>query len=572
MRISVSRLLSIALVIEILVVIAGISLYAQGPTPYLMTITESDVGNLVGIREWLYHYIEFPTGKIHAKFALNMTISTLFNYTRPGIDIYLLNETQLNHWEESKLDYILTRSYPNYNFNSQVEPDDYYLVINATNLEVGNSIRVPLDVKVVFENFNYARVWPSLCVVFVGVVAANVNIALMKRRGMFRKIDSFFRSMYVPRASFPGTGTYSRYSIETYERFSKPLSGGLVQLLPALFIVFVVFRISPRVTSPFTSIAWDYVALASITIYSILCLFIPLFFFALLCITPRLADLSFLVSKKLGFLKAIDVSVESRIYMLDLSKIANRKSLFSMSIPLILFAAIIVMIPYSSSQKATIPTILWIAVILMLSYYGLVFSYIKSSSMKEFAFSQLNKGVKRHFSSRLRLHWLVDTAVTALSGLIFFAVIIGIFVSLVSYVFIPVISSSLAVRYDLASLPTVSPAEVFVLLFQVVLIGSLLVWSVFYGITGYIVPELIDRGVRGSFVGLTAFFLTFVTERVLSVIADPYLRIDLTSALLTALIIFVLVWAFEKFYKKMLRRYETKTPMISQTRTQSDSS
>jgi len=552
----IEMLISIALVIEILIIIVGISLYVQGPTPYLMILNATDAKNFMGDREWFYQPIWFPTGKVHAKFALNTTISVLFNYSKSGLIIYLLNETQFVHWEESKSHYILIRSYPNYDFSLQVEPDDYFLAINLTNLEGNNTIQAFTDIKVTFENFNYSRVGPSLCILFVGVLAANVNIMLMRRRRMFNKINSFFRNMFVPRSSFPRKSIYAKYSLETYDTFAKPIASWLIQLLPALTVLLAVFRASPRSTSPFTSVAWDYVALAAITSYFIVLLISSLFFLTFLFVMTTFAELTFLISKKLGVLKAIDVSVISKINTLSLSRIRKRKNVFTISIPLILFAIIVAVAPHTASQGANLPSFLWIAIILLLTYYGLVFSYIKSSALKEFAVPFFDKKTKKHFSSRLRLHSLIDAIVTTLGDFFFFFAFSGIVTFLFFCVFFPVLSSSLAVKYNLATTPNVSLVEVFTLLVQVVWIGLLLVWSIFYGITGYIVPELIDRGLRSSFVGLVAFFLTFLTERVLSAIFDPYLNIDFVLSLLLSFSMFVSVWIFERFYRKMLLRYE----------------
>ena len=212
MKISVSILLSIALVIEILVTIIGVVLYMQGPTPYVMTLNETGSETFTRDSIWVYLPIWFPTGTIHAKFALNTTISVLSNSTQPGLAIYLLNETQLTHWQEYKTDYILTRSHPNYNFTMQVEPNDYFLAINTTHFEANSTVQTLTEMKVTFQNFNYDRVWPNLYLVFAGVVAANLTIIFMKKRHMFGKIDSFFKRRFVANASFLEKKAYTEYA------------------------------------------------------------------------------------------------------------------------------------------------------------------------------------------------------------------------------------------------------------------------------------------------------------------------------------------------------------------------
>lgn len=552
---SVPRLLLVFLILEIATVITGVWLYKQGPTPYSMILSSSSTKNYkLEAGKWLIDTLEFPTGKVHAKFGLNMTISMMFNYTDPKLIVFLFNETQVAHWNNSKTDYVLMRSYPNYNFSLQVEPDNYYLTINGTHLEVDNNIQAFLNIKATVQNFDYSRVWPSLCLVLAGVTAVNINITLMKRHHMFRKLNPFFRKFFVPRTSFPGRSAYIKYSSEAYSEFAKPLLTWSVQFLPALITVFLIFKISPRETSPFTNVAWDYVALAAVTTYFTLLAFIALFFFMLLCFISTFAHLHFAISGKLGLLKAIDVSTVSKIGTLIVSRLRKRTNIPILSIPLIVFAFVITMTPYSLSQGVNLPYVLWITIVLMMIYYGLVFSYIKSSSMKEFL-AQHHPRTKRHFSARLRLQSLIEAVITTSGDLIFFVVTCGIVVSLFSYVIMPILSSSLAVKYGLASLPSISPFEVLTMLIKVVLLALLLTWSIFYGITGYLVPELIERGLRGFFVGLVVLILTFLTDRILSMIFDPYLRIDWTLSFSASFMIFALVLIFEKFYRRMLQKH-----------------
>jgi len=549
------RWLLVALIIEVAAIVVGISYYRQGPTPYMITLKESDTKNLAfEAGKWLFEPLDFPIGRVYARFALNMNLSVRFNCSEPGLSIYLLNESQFQKWNDSNADYVLTREYPNYNFTIQVEPDYYYLAINASSLQGGNSIQASTDIVAVAQNFDYTRIWPYLCLAFAGIIAANVTVFLMGREGAFAKIDSFLRAMYVPRTSFPRKGSYMRYSLEVYDKFSKHLAVWLIPLLPALLAIVVVLRAWPRGTSPFTSVAWDHVALVAVTTYFILGAFIALFFFLFLCFVPRIADLGLAISEKLGILKAVDITVMTKIKTASLSEIRKIRSIPLFSTPLILFVALVLIT--SPPPEPKLPYHLWIALILMLVYYGLVSAYISSISLKKHLSAQFPKQTRRHLSGRLRLFSLIDTVTTTVCDFGFFLAIVSILVSLFFYMFIPITSSSLAVRYGLTAPTNLGSIDVFILLMEVVFIGVLLMWSIFFGITGYLVPELLDRGLRGSSVALLALFLTFLTERALSTLFDPYLNIDWTLSLLFSFPVFVLVLIFEKFYRRMLRRYE----------------
>jgi len=549
------RWLFVALIIEVAAIVVGIGYYRQGPTPYMITLKESDTRNLTFEGgKWLFEPLDFPLGRVYARFALNMNLSVRFNDSEPGLSIYLLNESQFLNWNYSKADYVLAREYPNYNFSVQVEPDYYYLAINASNLQGGNSTQASSDIVVVAQIFDYTNVWPYLCLALAGIIAANVTVFLMGRGHAFARIDSFLRAMYVPRADFPRKGSYARYSLEVYDKLIKPLLAWITPLVPALLAIAVVLRAWPRGTSPFTSVAWDYVALAAITLYFIVVGFVILFLFLFLSFVPRIADLALFISERLSILKAVDITVMSKIQTASLSEIRKKRSIPLISSPLILFAALVLIT--SPPPEPKLPYYLWIALILMLVYYGLVFAYISSISLKKHLSAQFPKHTRRHLSGRLRLFSLIDAVTSTVCEIGFFLATVSALVSLFFYVFIPITSSSLAVRYGLTAPTNLGSIDVFILLMEVVFIGFLLVWSIFYGITGYLVPELLDRGLRGSSVALLALFLTFLTERALSTLFDPYLNIDWTLSLLFSFPVFALILIFEKFYRRMLRRYE----------------
>jgi hypothetical protein len=464
------RWLLVALIIEVAAIVVGISCYRQGPTPYMITLKESDTRNLTfEAGKWLFEPLDFPLGRVYARFALNMNLSMRFNCSKPGLSIYLLNESQFLNWNDSKADYVLAREYPNYNFSVQVEPDYYYLAINASNLQGGNSTQASSDIVVVAQNFDYTRVWPSLCLVVASVIAANINVALMKRNHAFTRIGSYFRKMQVPRANFPRKGAYARYSLEVYDKFAKNLSAWLLQLLPALLAIVVVLRTLPRETSPFTCVAWDFVALSATTLYFIFVAIISLFIMMMVCFTPRIADLGLMISNRLTILKAVDVSVMSKISTLSLSKTRKRSNIPILSAPLILLALLVLVTP--PPQEASLPNNIWATLILILVYYGLIFAYYKSSSMKEFLLTHYHNQIRRRISTRLRLFSLVEAVTTTFGQFIFFFVFVGTVISIFYYVFFPIVSSSLAIKYGLTSLTTITSIDVFMFLMALVFIA-----------------------------------------------------------------------------------------------------
>lgn len=76
--------------------------------------------------------------------------------------------------------------------------------------------------------------------------------------------------------------------------------------------------------------------------------------------------------------------------------------------------------------------------------------------------------------------------------------------------------------------------------------------------TGYIVSELIERGVKSSFIGVIVFGLTFLTDKTLSTLSSSLFNHDWYFSLAGALIIAGIVLIFEKFYRKIFESNEKR--------------
>lgn len=557
-----SKLLWATITIEILVILLGLFVYFQKPSSYVFESNMQSTGYFEGNGDWIYQVLRFPTGTTHERFAINTTISLELNCTEIGLDIYLLNTTQFQEFFNGgnpKNDCVLASSPPNYNFCLQANPDDYVVAINRTNFMSNNAVKTLARIQVTFINFDYSRVWPGLYITLIGIGAANVNIVLMKRAQLFKKVRSLFRGMFAVRMTIPKKTAFSKYALRVYEEFFSPTAGWVVQFVPILLAFFVVFLAAPRSTSPFTDVAWDYVAKTALTVYFALIFLISLAMIVLMGFAIIPSQISIIVSNRLGLLKEDDVKSGTQIHTLSLSIIKRRRNWLIFPIPLLLFAALFATTFRSQfTQELRVPSVMWAGLIILMSYYGLVLSYIQSASMKEFVSSQFGRTAQRRFLSRLRLQSLIEGSVVIVSEFVEFAAIISIIVSVFYYFIIPVIYSSLATKYGLVSTPSQFPPMIgiFIILLQIVFILIVLVWSIFYLLTGYIVPELLDRGQKWFFVGSIAFIMTFLTDRALSAAFDQYLNTDLTLSLLLSFGMFVSVWIFEKFYKRMLQKYE----------------
>jgi hypothetical protein len=560
--VSRSKLLWAMFIIEIMTILSGLFVYAQAPSSYVFVSSEQSTGFFEGSGDLVFQVLRFPTGTVHEKFAMNTTISVSLNCTEIGLDIYLLNTTQFQRFYSGgnpKDDCVFASGHPNYDFSMQVNPDDYVVVVNRTNFISDNSVGILAGIEVTFINFDYSHVWPGLYITLMGIGAANVNIFLMKRAQLFKKVGLLFRSMFVARMTIPKKTAFSKYALRVYEELLSPVASWIVQFVPVLLAVFAVFLAEPSSTSPFANISWDYAARTALTVYFALIFLVSLALIIIMGFTVIPSEISIIISKKLGLLKEADVKNSAQMHTLSLSTLTRRRNWVIFSVPLLLFTVLFATVFRPQLiQELRVPSAMWAGLVIMMGYYGLVFSYIQSASMKEFVSSQFGRTARKRFLSRLRLQSLIEGSVVIVAETFEFAVIIGIIVSFFYYLILPVMYSSLANKYGMILAPSQPPALIgtFIVLLQIVLILIVLVWSIFYLLTGYIVPELLDRGQNWFFVGSIAFIMTFFTDRALSATIAQYLNTDLVLSLLLSFGMFVLVWVFEKFYKRMLQKYE----------------
>lgn len=323
------KLIYFLLAIEILAVILGIFWHSIGPEPFTMSITEENSEQFKTSNNWNYMPILFPTGSIHSKFALNMTLSATFNMSEARFDVYLFNSSQFLKlkWGEVGSEHVFLSEFPNYNFSIQVPSDDYVLAINSTEKTAVSGIEVNTKVGVFFQNFDYSRVWPSFFLLVTGLVTINLNIILMKKLKAFRKIDSFFRRRFVIQASFQGKKAYASYALETYEKFTKPLISKLVLLLPILLSVLILIRSYPQGTSPFVNVAFDYTAWSTITAYLSLLLIIPVVMSVLTLSLTVPTEISMKISDKLSLLRRTDVKRLSDVGVFNIASLRKRRYL-----------------------------------------------------------------------------------------------------------------------------------------------------------------------------------------------------------------------------------------------------
>jgi len=186
---------------------------------------------------------------------------------------------------------------------------------------------------------------------------------------------------------------------------------------------------------------------------------------------------------------------------------------------------------------------------ILIAYYGLVFSYIDSKSSY-----QILGRMRRSRIELYRKHKLIEGLVSIAVTFAFFSAMFCIFIIICFYIWMPIASSSLAAKCGLTSIPSVSATSVIFLVAKVLASSLLLYYSMFLGITGYVVPTLLDKGVKGSLVASVALVLTFITERALSAIIMPQVESYWVLSLVFSFSVFILVLVFEKFYTRMLRK------------------
>jgi len=556
MNLSRCRLLQIILILEIVTVSSGFYLYMQGPTSFLTSLTLSKTEDL-----FFYPRIgancSLGFAPAYKKFIVNMTVSADLNFTGPGLEVFLLNRTQFENWNGSNVGFTLKREYPDYNFSAKVEPDEYYLALRG-NLSEGRAVSCIHQAKAVLQDFDYGRVWPFFCLTLAGIIAMNINIGLMKKEKMFVRLDMFIEKMCRPWTELPKKSLkgYMTYQANSYRRFFRPLLSFCTQYLPIFLMICVFLMYYVRIAGRnilFADVMWDFVFISTITSYPFLLLIICGCILMALFTTFRARDLEFAISKRLGILKNAYVDESSQIGSLIVDILREKKVIAIVSAPVVLLVGVLLAFQgyLFRFEQIELTPLLWALIGMLLAYYGLIFAYQNSKIMR-----QTLGHARRAQIDVYRKNMLLEGLVSSTCSVLSFVLIVSFFIIILEYGWLPILSSSLAVKYGLIIFQTVNLGSLFFLLMKVVLLAYLLYTLIFTGISGYLVPTLIERGVKGPVVAFTALILTFLTDRLLSFVLKPFVDTDLVISLFPSFAVFVSVLVFEKFYKRILGPYE----------------
>lgn len=535
--------------LAVVLVIVGFWMYLKGPIPHLdvLSIKTSNDYHITS-SDWSYERLECPMKPQNPDLLLGTNTSvTLSVENESEVQIYLMNRTQFEAWNQSiSTEFVYgCNETSDCNFSIYQKPNEKYFVIlnnviSTENVTVTTVVIMQIDIIL----YDYENVYPGMCLVCVGLFMVNFGVVMLNKQGAFNKLESMSLRMSKPIISLP-LRDFHIYAKERGSSTTRSMS--IFKYIILYFPPFATMANAARMFTSsllftkFTSVLMDYIFTSSLLVYfTAVMLSVCMCSFNLL-VSPRIEDISLLASWRLGHFKNVDIrkyrEVSKKFYEL------YRKRVLLLLLPL----ALLPLLTHAFSEsllefRPIVPVIL-----VYFSYSGSFLGFLFSTSIY-----QVFKRPQSAQVLRFRNRSLVNSTFRAFFQLVpFMFLIVSLVVVFVSSLWLPVMGSSMVFHYgflersgDITWLAN--------LFFNVGIISSLLAIFVVYAIAFYLVPTLLERGVKALVTAAIILVLSFMTERTLSYLVEPYFRAEIGSAIISSFFVFFIAFCFSKLYERTL--------------------